>query len=111
VEPAVRVIGPLHEGEDAGEDAEPADVAAAAEGGAPPTAAPSAPVEVPLIDDGAPAARRAPVAWDAAAAGDRKPLLTRAQPLDRGAPGLTAMRIGALLLVVAVLVVLALLLL
>jgi hypothetical protein len=65
---------------------------------------------VPLIDD-AVARGSGPVDWDPEAGAESKPLLTRAEPLDRGAAMAAAMRLAAvavlLLVVVAIVLVVA----
>jgi hypothetical protein len=84
-EPAVRVLGPI--GDEAAADApEP---------------------EVPLIDDESVAARPASP-WHGDAPPERKPLLTRAEPLDRSRGTATrwALRLAALAVIVALLIVL-----
>jgi hypothetical protein len=110
VEPAVKVLGPIRD-ERAPEPPD-ADAAVAPEPAVEPSAADvpaalQAPRPLPLIDD---ATVSGPVSWDPADA-ERKPLLTRAQPLDsRGPAAVWALRILALVLLVAIVVaVLALL--
>jgi hypothetical protein len=127
-EPAVRVLGPVRDDGPPGHET-PAEEDPATAAQPPPTAAqppPTAaqpppttaqpphtaaqPPAVRLIEDEAVAGSRAGVGWDVADP-DRKPLLTRAEPLDRGrGPAATwALRLVALLVLVAVLVALVLL--
>jgi hypothetical protein len=99
-EPAVRVVGPVRDDVPSADEPTVAqgDVAAAAE-------PPAAPVTVPLIEDESVAGSRAGVGWDVADP-DRKPLLTRAQPLGhaRGPAVTWALRILALVILIVVLV-------
>jgi hypothetical protein len=100
-EPAVRVIGPVPTDDD---DAPPGHQAPATEAPPPPTAAQPT---VPLIADEHVAGGG--VGWDVADP-DRKPLLTRAEPLGtRGRAATWMLRIAALAILVAVLVALLLL--
>jgi hypothetical protein len=91
VEPAVKVLGPVSDERDH-EPAPPVDE---------PTAVQEAPV--PLIEDAGVSGPGA-VTWDPAGA-ERKPLLTRAEPLGSRGPAATwALRIAALLVLIAVVI-------
>jgi hypothetical protein len=115
-EPAVKVIGPVHEGGDAApreRDPQPAAASPPPRAALPPPPATAPPTvaepAVPLIADEAVGGARAGVGWDVADP-DRKPLLTRAEPLGtRGRAATWMLRIAALAILVAILVALVLL--
>jgi hypothetical protein len=99
VEPAVKVLGPVRDERDAAQapdEPEPTE-----------THPEPAPVQVPLIEDAAVASSN-PVPWDPGGA-ERKPLLTRAEPL--GSRGATWLLRGAALLVLLLVVIAVVLLL
>jgi hypothetical protein len=99
-EPAVKVLGPIR---DERPDA-PDEAPAAPE----PPAAPT-PHTLPLIEDASVASGSLP--WAPPDGAERKPLLTRAQPLDsRGVATTWALRLAALLVLVVVVVLLVALL-
>jgi hypothetical protein len=99
VEPPVKVLGPIRD-----ERPQEGDSVPVIDDAAPP----SAPT-VPVIEDESVAAQRGPVGWDPGA-GERKPLLTRAEPLSsRGSGAAWAVRVAALVvLLVAIAVVILL---
>jgi hypothetical protein len=97
LEPPVKVLGPIRDESSTEDDTVPLIDDAAP----PPT--------VPLIEDENVAAQRGPVGWDRGS-GERKPLLTRAEPLgSRGSAAAWGLRIAALVVLLVAIVAVILL--